>query len=164
MEAKLKERLETHNLSQSEVKEILLTVKEQTEKLKEGTISAARKYFIPTQIEEELKSFSEYPAHYLVLEAIEKEKVTTRKAFSEIAEAYKIPTGWNTAINNLADKEIIQLNEDEETFEIPSEKLFHITRWLRKNQRTLSKLRELIKENDITDLEKSRSIANELTY
>ena len=164
IEERLKERLETHNLSQGEVREILLTVKEQTEKLKEGTINAAKRYFIPNQIKEELKSFSEYPAHYLVIEAIAKEGITSREKFSAIVEKYKIPSGWDTAINNLAEKEVIRMSEDEENFEIPPQKLNHINRWLRKNQRLISKIRETLKEDDISHLELSRSIAAEFIY
>ncbi|TIH07184.1 hypothetical protein [Pseudomonas leptonychotis] len=165
IESELKEKLEANNISQTEIKEILSTIRAETDKLKSGTITAAKNFAIPAKLKSQLKSFIDYPANYLLIEAIAKEKITTADSLAEVTEKYGIPDGWEEAIGNLAENGIVSFSKDHESFSIPSAQERLIMRWINSNQKTINKIRDITRDkNEPTVTEEERAIALDLTF
>lgn len=165
IEIKIKEKLQSNNISQDEVKEILSEIRTETKKLKSHTINTARSLALPGNLRNQLKSFIEYPANYLLIEAITKENVHSLEELQAVTEKYGIPEGWEDAIDNLAEREIIYFDENHEKFHIPVKQASLIKRWISGNQRTIEKIRVATKnKSEPTVSEKERAIALELTF
>ncbi|WP_373032965.1 hypothetical protein [Sulfurovum sp.] len=138
------------------IEKTITDIKNEISNMKKTAIDLSSSFKLPKTVKEQLLEWRDFPAHYLVLACIIKEKITSIDKLEEYESSYNLPSGYQSGLQNLIDSGIINGNINK--FSIPIENIDSLSIWVENNWILLEKLMKNYsnkEENTVTDYEKS---------
>lgn len=127
------------------------------ESINEITNESIRKVFLPIELKNTLLEWKQFPAYYLLINAILKTGANTIKSIEEASKKYFIPGKWEeVALPELEEKGIIRW-KTKEAFEMNQDYLDALSKWISHNYTVISSIEKELKITaSADDNEKSR--------
>lgn len=141
------------------VEELRSTLKILTNKTIEEVSQSVK---LPNELKSKLKSFLDYPAHYILILIIIKENISTIEEIDQINNKYGIPDRYEGGIKNLLEKDI--LSGDIDSFKINSEYEPFIRHWIYNNKNILNRIIKLYKNKDKVASSTEENIVDQISF
>lgn len=156
VERELREFGKKSSQSNAELQQVVNAIKSDIGTISEAAPTISSELTLPTSTKNALKYYLDFPAHYVVLAAIVKNNANSFGDVSEVAEEFALPGSWESGINNLIDRDILE--ETETGFKVPDKLLNPIKTWVDKNKEHINELmvsyRNRDAESSVSDHEK----------
>ncbi|ORE85952.1 hypothetical protein ATO7_11683 [Oceanococcus atlanticus] len=145
-----------------EIAEAISSIREQVSRLGDAAREASSEAILPIAIGSRLKEFLDFPAHFLLLQAIVETGASSTEELDKLQEKYHLPTGFEDGVENLLKEGL--LVGSLEHFRLPSGAQQSLIEWVQRNEPKLRMLQSRYKDKtsivvDEGELEIARNLS-----
>lgn len=147
VENELRKFAENSSKSSADLQSAVEAIKNDISSLNDAAPAISSAIKLPNALKKTLVEYQEFPAHYVLLQAIVSSNAKSIEELEKIEKKYSFPKGWEEGIENLIGDKI--LKETSTGFEIPEEHIISLKAWVEKNSVIINELKKLysIKED-----------------
>lgn len=138
VEHTVKQLARAGDIDESRLQSALQIIRGDIEKVAATASQAYEAMALPEDLKAGLVRFRNYPAHYLVLQAIADSGASTNAELAKQQSRFRFPKGWEGGLQNLVQAGILE--EDGAGFRIPERYLAALRLWIERNRVLLRRL------------------------